>query len=115
MTLTQFYETVGGDYSAVLARLGTESLVRRVLTQFLQDPGFSELETAFTAKDAETAFRAVHTLKGVCANLGFDHLYRPAFDLTEKLRGRTFDDTEDLFLSVKENYLVVMDALRQLD
>ncbi len=26
MTLTQFYETVGGDYSAVLARSGTEDL-----------------------------------------------------------------------------------------
>ena len=34
----------------------------------------------------ELAFRAAHTLKGVCMNLGFDHLYKLSFEITESLR-----------------------------
>ena len=39
-----------------------------------------------TQNNAEEAFRAVHTLKGICLNLGFDTLYKASFELTEKLR-----------------------------
>ena len=34
------------------------------------------------AKDAETAFRGAHTLKGVCLNLGFQKLYEVSAELT---------------------------------
>ena len=33
--------------------------------------------------DAEKAFCAVHTLKGVCSNLGFERLYEASYELTE--------------------------------
>lgn len=39
------------------------------------------------ARDAEGAFMAAHTLKGVSQNLGFDNLYEPAVVVTEALRG----------------------------
>ncbi len=31
----------------------------------------------------EDAFRAAHTLKGVCLNLGFSDLYHTSYDITE--------------------------------
>ena len=37
-----------------------------------------KLEAAMAAGDAEGAFMAAHTLKGVSQNLGFDNLYEPA-------------------------------------
>ena len=39
----------------------------------------------------ELAFRAAHTLKGVCMNLGFDHLYKPSFEITESLRASNLE------------------------
>ncbi len=38
--------------------------------------------------DTETAFRAAHTLKGICMNLGFDRLYEASYDITEVLRAK---------------------------
>ena len=40
-------------------------------------------------KNYEDAFRGAHTLKGVCQNLSFDHLYEVSNELTELLRDRT--------------------------
>jgi len=40
------------------------------------------------------AFRAAHTLKGVCQNLGFTNLYQPTCDLTEVLRTGTLEGTK---------------------
>ena len=50
-----------------------------------------ELTESLKEKDGECAFRAAHTLKGVCANLGLDRLYEADCELTEKLRGRQIE------------------------
>lgn len=116
MTIEQFYDKIGADYAEVLSRLGSESLIKRIALRFLSDPTFRELTEGFEEKDAEKAFRAAHTLKGVCSNLGFNRLQVPAFDLTEKLRGRTFDvpGTEELYNEVKKEYLFLTEALAEV-
>ena len=48
----------------------TLDFVRRFALKFLQDDSFPNLKKALEAQDAPTAFRAAHTLKGVCQNLG---------------------------------------------
>ena len=78
MTLEQMYAAIGGDYKAVMERLPSADFVRRFALKFLQDDSFPNLKKALEAQDAPTAFRAAHTLKGVCQNLGFDALYAPA-------------------------------------
>ena len=85
MTLEQMYAAIGGDYKAVMERLPSADFVRRFALKFLQDDSFPNLKKALEAQDAPTAFRAAHTLKGVCQNLGFDALYAPASALTEAL------------------------------
>ena len=82
MTLEQMYSAIGGDYKAVMERLPSADFVRRFALKFLQDDSFPNLKKALEAQDAPTAFRAAHTLKGVCQNLGFDALYAPASALT---------------------------------
>lgn len=86
MTLEQMYAAIGGDYKGVMERLPSADFVRRFALKFLQDDSFPNLKKALEAQDAPTAFRAAHTLKGVCQNLGFDALYAPASALTEALR-----------------------------
>lgn len=115
MTTEQFYREIGSDYAAVLERLGAEDMIRRFVLKFPQDPSFSALEEGFAKRDAEVAFRAAHTLKGVCANLGFDRLYAPAAALTEKLRGRAFTEGADaLYHEVAQAYRLLIDAIGRI-
>ena len=114
MTVRECYEELGSDFDKVLSRLVSEALVKKFALKFLDDPSFGQLETALADKDAETAFRAAHTLKGLCMNLGFDSLYEVSSALTENLRGRQLNGWESLFEKVEQRYLIVREALEEL-
>ena len=115
MTVRESYEKIGSNFEEVLRRLGSEALVKRFALKFLNDTSFQDLKDALVKTDGETAFRAAHTLKGVCLNLGFDRLYEVSAELTEKLRGRDTSGTEELFKKVEEQYEILTDAIRGLD
>lgn len=117
MTLRECYEAMHGDYEGVTGRLVSESLVRKFAVKFLNDPSFGELRSAIENGDGETAFRASHTLKGVCLNLGFSALYEASSALTEKLRGNNVLDEESktLFEHVREEYDRTISAIKGLD
>ena len=89
MTMRECYEAIGGHYKAVLGRLHSEALIRRFTLKFLEDQSYLQLKQALENKNYEDAFRGAHTLKGVCQNLSFDHLYEVSNELTELLRDRT--------------------------
>ena len=72
MTVKECYEQMGSDYEGVLGRLGSEAIVKRFALKFLQDPSFAQLKESLAKNDGEEAFRAAHTLKGICLNLSFD-------------------------------------------
>ena len=111
MTVRECYEELGSDFDKVLSRLVSEALVKKFALKFL----FGQLETALADKDAETAFRAAHTLKGICLNLGFDNLFAPSQELTEKLRGATtIEGTDELFAAVEKEYDRTCEALRKI-
>lgn len=61
----------------------------------------------------EEAFRAAHTLKGVCANLGFTQLFKVSSDLTEELRGGAPDEAKlpELLEKVSSEYKKTVDAI----
>ena len=115
MTVKECYEKVGSDYDGVLKRLGSEALVKRFAVKFLNDPSFQDLTDGLAAKDGEKAFRAAHTLKGICLNLGFDNLYKASFDITEKLRGRDTEGCEELLAKVEEQYNNTVDAIHMME
>ena len=115
MTVKECYEQIGSDYAGVLKRLGSEALVKRFALKFLKDPSYQELKDALIKKDGETAFRAAHTLKGVCLNLGFDRLYESSSALTEHLRGRDCSGYEALFEELTVRYEALMAALKELE
>ena len=113
MTVRECYEELGCDFDKVLSRLVSEALVKKFALKFLDDPSFGQLKTALADKDAETAFRAAHTLKGVCMNLGFNHLYKPSFDITESLRAGNLEEGLQLFGEVKKQYEKTIEALNE--
>lgn len=87
MTLQECYAQLDGDYNGVLSRLMKETSVSRFIQMMLKDTQLDELHNALSANDYETAFRAVHTLKGTSLNLGISKLASYASTLTEALRG----------------------------
>lgn len=114
MTVRESYEKIGSNFDEVLRRLGSEALVKRFALKFLNDTSFQDLKDALVKKDGETAFRAAHTLKGVCLNLGFDNLYPSSKDLTELLRAGSMDGYEELFAEVEKEYNRTCEALRKV-
>lgn len=107
MDIREFYERTGGSYTDVMGRLMKESRVEKFVRMFLQDPCFGELETCLARKDYAGAFRAVHTLKGVCLNLSFSRLYESVYQVTEVLRKAELDSGED-----QEKIAACMEVLR---
>ena len=114
MKLDEFFRCVGGDYGEAKARFQNDERIVRFLNMFLGDDSMQNLTNAMNTGDTTTAFRAVHTLKGVAQNLGFDGLYRAAFALTEEMRGgKPLTDTA-LYDAVTQQQQIVIDAVRQL-
>ena len=74
-----------------------------------------ELEAALKEQNVKEAFRAAHTMKGVCQNLGFSNLYAPAVTLTETLRAGQLEGTAEQFAEVEKQYRITMAAIQALD
>ncbi len=114
MSLQSCYIALEGNYDDVIGRLRTERLVRKFVLKFLDDPSYSNLCASLEAKDYDEAFRASHTIKGVCQNLSFTRLYQSSHQLTEALRNGWSPEVEELFSQVSADYQQTADAIRAL-
>ena len=98
----------------MLDRLGTEELVVRFARKFPADTSYTQLCEAMAQGDAETAFRAAHTLKGLCLNLGFESLYKVDAALTEELRAGKLEDAKTSLPGVREKYEELVGLIAEL-
>ena len=112
MTIQECYKKMDADYEDVFHRLPRESMIRKFALMFLNDDSYPKLEQSLKEGNAQEAFRAAHTLKGVCQNLGFTNLYPPVYELTEVLRAGTLEGSKELFARVTEQYKITTDAIR---
>lgn len=115
MTIEEVYSAASGNFQTVLNRFGTKELVERFARKFLEDDSYPQLVEKLAEKDVQESFRAAHTLKGVCMNLGFDGLLAPVKEITEILRAGSLEGTAPLMKQITEEYTKVCDAVRQLD
>lgn len=115
MTLEVFYAAVGGNVQDVLLRLQSEALVRRFLLKYLSDPAYNDFVQAVERNDPQTAFRAVHTIKGTAATLGLDALADAASNLTEMLRGADAVPDANECAALSAAYQTVLAAIAALD
>ena len=84
--------------------------------KFKNDNMLHTLEEALNEKQWEEAFRAAHSIKGVCANLGISQLEASSSDLTEALRdGEPKEDIAPLLGKVREDYELTMKVLDALE
>lgn len=116
MTIEECYQEMGGSYAEVCTRLPCISLVEKFMFKFLEDRSFETLCNEKDAGNRPEAFRAAHTLKGVCANLAFTRLLESSAKLTEELRPETSDISAHAFLlleDVRRDYQITVSAIRR--
>lgn len=114
MTLNDFYQTVGGNYTDVLDRLCDEEIIYEFLCRFAKEPIFNQLQHAINTQNREDAFTLIHTFKGTCANMGLGNLYSSAAVLTEALRTEFSDQVFSLFDALTLDYQAVLTNIQNL-
>ncbi|MDE6960326.1 MAG: Hpt domain-containing protein [Lachnospiraceae bacterium] len=115
MSLQECYKALEGDYEGVASRLRSEKMIRKFVLKFLNDASYQTLLSSLEEKNYEEAFRASHTIKGVCQNLGFTRLGDSSSSLTDALRDGWSDGAEALVEKVKADYELTVNAIRILE
>jgi len=67
------------------------TLYTKLLKKFINEDHFGGVDSAFTENDAEKAKNAVHTLKGLAANLSMTELYKQLVELEAQLKAGNVD------------------------
>ena len=114
MNVKECYEAIHGDYEEVKRRFLTDARIRRFALLFLTDTSMEELRAAMKEQNCEKGFRAAHTLKGVCLNLGLTGLYEPVSSITELLRAENYEQALAEMENVERDYEVTVKGLREL-
>ena len=118
MNLKECYQAFGGDYEDTMKRMGMERLLQKFILKFLDDKSFEELCSSMEQKKYEEAFRAAHTLKGLCLNLGFKTLAESSSSLTEALRSQQFEESDmveimKMLEQVKRDYEMTVSVITE--
>ncbi len=112
MTLQECYAALGGDYDEVLGRLRSERMIQKFVLRFLEDKSYDLLCASMESGNYEEAFRAAHTIKGVCQNLSFTLLGKSSSELSEALRNGYTPEADALVEQVKTEYQQTAQAIR---
>jgi HPt (histidine-containing phosphotransfer) domain-containing protein len=107
------------ETDAVMERLGgSETLLAKLLMKFHDNySGTRETLTGLLESgEYEEAYRIVHSIKGVSANLGISKLYRLAIELEQKMKagdyGRLSGETQ-AFLDELEAVVAVLKTAKE--
>lgn len=111
MTLQECYLALDGNYDDVISRLKSERLVQKFVLKFLDDKSYELLLNSLSSGNGEEAFRAAHTIKGMCQNLSFTRLGNSSAALTEALRALTANADPALLEAVKADYSKTSEAI----
>lgn len=102
----------GVDWDEILDRfMGNEDLIAKFMFKFLNDQSMNDLTACLGEGNVQGAFKAVHTLKGVGANLGLKGFLTPVCELTEILRAGSMDGYEEKYDQIKPKYDALIDIL----
>ena len=113
MTLQECYLKLEGDYAAVSSRLPSEKFIQKYVLKFAEDKTMQLLEESWQSGNFEEAFRAAHTIKGMCQNLAFKKLEDSSSALTESLRGGKSPEAEGLYQQVRDDYARTANAIKE--
>ena len=109
MQLEELYGIIGGDFENAKAIMTREERIEKYLKLFLKEESFGVLKKAFEEDNMEEAFKACHTLKGICANMSFTKLETLSKQITEDLRHmENVEDAKATFPKLREQYDLII-------
>jgi chemotaxis protein histidine kinase CheA len=114
MTVQEFYAEIGGDYDDIMSRLRTEERITKFAGMFAKDESYNTLVKSIEGANTEEAFRAAHTMKGMCQNMAFKKLFESTHTITETLRGKDLDTAKIQLEDVTRDYNMVIDGIHKL-
>lgn len=116
MTVKECYDAIGADYDDVFSRLRKDDRIRKFVLKVLDDKSYELLLNSVESRDMAEAFRAAHTLKGVCQNLSLTRLYKSSSCLSDVLRDRQEygEDVAEALEAVKEDYTQMIEYIGKL-
>ena len=112
MNLKELYACCGGDFDTVMDIWRSDERVARFLGRFLEDDSYTNFHKFLDAGNLPDAFRAVHTLKGVCLNLCLTRLSESSATVTDALRGGADHTTPAMLARFDEDYAQVTQSIR---
>lgn len=117
MTVKECYTEMGGNYDEVFGRLRTDERIAKFLRRVAEDKSMELLESSIASGNAEEAFRAAHTLKGICMNLALTKMAATASAATEALRGKATIEAgvAPLVAALKADYELTVKCINALD
>ncbi len=103
------------NYEVVLKRMmGNEKFLYMLLEKFVVSRDMEELEIAISTLEASKIFEQVHTLKGVCVNLGLKPLYEQLSIIVEITRKGNIEGIDEVFVQVKQIYVDIIKMLKDV-
>lgn len=112
MTIQECYAAMGSNYEDVIARLRSDRLVQKFMLRFLDDKSYELFCTSMKEKNYEEAFRAAHTIKGVCQNLGFTRLLDSSSEMSDALRHGWTPEADALTDRLAADYRLTIGAIQ---
>lgn len=113
ITLSECYDKMEGNYQDAKIRLRSDRLIDKFLKKFLDDPSFSQFMQAVDEQNAKDAFMALHTLKGICQNLGMGALYECSNELCELFRSGWSDEGASKKAVLSDVYEKTIHAIKE--
>lgn len=104
MELRDFYDEICESYDMLLRRLLSSERIEKYLKMFFDDNSIDDLKTQIINNDFESAINTAHTLKGVTATLGFEHLAADICELHGVLKNNDTEKADILCRNIMEEY-----------
>ena len=111
----QELKDMGFDLDDALKRfVNNEALYEKFLVKFSSDPNYSLLVDSVKNCNKEEAFKAAHTLKGVCGNLSINRLLELVSKQVEYFRADKWDEGVAMMDTITDEYNKTVKAINNL-
>ncbi|MCM1272393.1 MAG: Hpt domain-containing protein [Clostridium sp.] len=94
--------------------MNNEAMYEKFLKKFANETIYDQLVSAVEEQDADKAFSAAHTLKGVCGNLSLQGLFDIVSKQVECFRAKDMEKGGAMMPQVTAEYEKVMALIKEI-
>ena len=116
MQFQDIYKNESAPYETVLRHFNSnQKLLHTFVLKFPNDAVYPSLLNDMQEKDYDAALNSAHSLKGICANLGFSRLSDAAAVMVRFFRAKQIEDAVRQFENVTREYVNIVNLIQQIE